>query len=501
MKKLCALALLAGLAGCGSYFSVRVPYQLPDMPGASAAGPALSALYVTVRTKPPAEENALGSLAAALLKQSPLDFKPSELARRAARSLARPGAKVCAWRVDKSGAADPFLALIKPAGLLSVTVNQPSVSTRKEDRSSVYYDKKKQKQTVKSKVWVYSASMSAEVKLYAWPSMELLDSWADTFSRTEDRFDASKDAGDWYADNEGNLFGAVAAKLAARYAGRPVDRFRPVFRKKGDKDSEEAGLLARRNSWDKAEEIWLRRAAAGGDWRDFLDLGVSAELKKDYAGAEARYRRAQALADGDKEAAPVRWGEIYRDLELVSSTRAAAGCDGKWFRERTAVLPFSDETTSMDGPPLVRQLVYESLKAGGYDLLTPEETDEALRRHGFSQGGQLAAAKPENIAAWLGAGRLVYGDITDFGEIIAGVYNRRMVKGSVRVWSAAGPELSYEESVVKVKTPKSLAGGLFGQLAKGLVERIRNKPLAYEAGLFSRQATENLPNAEKTLNR
>lgn len=494
MKKLTALALLVGLAGCGNYFSVRVPYQAPDMPGAASAGPALSALYLTVKTAPPAEENALGSLAAALTNKSGPDFRPAELARRAARALTRPGSRVCAWRVDKSGAADVFAPLLKPTGLLVVNAAGPAVSSRKEERTTEYYDKKKQKQTVKNKVWAYSASMYAEVKLYSWPALALLDSWADTFSQAEDRADNSKDAGDWYSDNEDRLFTAAAAKLTARYAGRPVDRFRPVFRKKGDKESEEAGQLAQRNSWDKAEEIWLTRAGAGGDWRDYLGLAVSAELKKDYAAAAANYRQAQGRAAGDKEAGIVRWGEIYRDLELASSTRAAGGCDGEWFGVRTAVLPFSDETTSLDGPPLVRQLVHERLKAGGYNLMPLEETDEILRGHGFSEGGQLAAAKPEDIAAWLGAGRLVYCNITDFGEIMAGVYNRRMVKGSARVWEAAGPGLSFEESVVKVKTPKNFAGGMFNQLARGLAERIKNRPLAFESGLFSQQVSENLPN-------
>ncbi|MDP2865101.1 MAG: hypothetical protein Q8O90_02545, partial [Elusimicrobiota bacterium] len=84
MKKLLLLIPLAVLAGCGNYFSVRVPYQVPDMPGAAAARPALSALYVTVKAEPAAEETALGSLAAALMKKSGPDFRPAELARRAA---------------------------------------------------------------------------------------------------------------------------------------------------------------------------------------------------------------------------------------------------------------------------------------------------------------------------------------------------------------------------------------------------------------------------------
>lgn len=487
------------LSGCGNYFSVRVPYRVPDMPNAAAARPALSALYVTVKAPAAAEESALGSLAGALLNKSGPDFSPAALAGRAAAALDRPGAKVCAWRVDKSGSAeDGFAPPLGPSGLLVISASRPSVSSRKEERVSVYYDKNKQKQAVKNKVWAYSAALSAEFKLYTWPAMELLDSWGDTFTHAEDRLDNTKDSGDWYAESEEKILSAVTGRLTARYAGRPMDRMRAVFIQKKDRESEEAARLAQRNSWDKAVEIWLRRTAAAGSWRDYLGLAVAAELKKDYAGAAAYYRQAENLSAGDKDGARIFWGQIYQDLEMASSTRPAAGCGGGWFGVKTALLPFSDETSSLDGPPLVRQLVYERLKAGGYDLVSLEETDAALRRHGFSEGGQLAAAKPADIAKWLGAGRLVYGNITDFGEIMAGVYNRRMVKGSARVWDAAtGKEIVFEESVVKVNTPKSFVGGMFGQLARGLAERIKNKPLAYESALFSRQLTENLPNLPK----
>ena len=488
-----SLLLLCGLAGCGNYFSVRVPHQVPEMPGAAAARPALSALYLTIRTAPPAEENALGALAGALGARQAPEFRPSELARHAARALARPASRVCAWRVAKAGAEDPFAAALKPSGLLVIEAASPSASARKEERSAVHYEKGGKKQTVKTAVQVYSASLYAGIKLYSWPAMAQLDAWSDNFSYTEERRDASADPADWYAANEGRLFGAVAAKLAARYAGRPLERLRPVFLKKGDKESEEAGRLAQRGRWDQAEEIWLRRAAAEGGWREYLGLAVSAEVKKDYAAAAAHYRQAQARGAGDKDAARIFWGQIYSDLETASSTAAAADCGSEWFAEKTALLPFSDETTSVDGPPMVRQLVYESLKAAGYSLVPLEQTDEALKRRGYSEGGQLTAAKPAELAGWLGAGRLVYGDLTDFAEVMAGVYNRRMIKGSARVWSP-GRELVFEESVVNVKTPKSFLGGLAGQLAKGLAERIRNKPLAEEAAKFSRQVSENLPN-------
>ncbi len=499
MKKLSPLLLLVLLSGCGNYFNVKVPYLLPDSPNAAAARQAMGGLYLVVRTPPAPEETAAVTLLGSLLKTAGPYDNPYALAARAARVLTRPGMRVCAWRVAKSSeAADVFAGRLAPSGVLEISVTRPSVSSRKEERSSVYYDKKKQRQVAKTKVWVYSAAMSSGFRLLSWPDSAPLDSWNEVFSYAEDRYDNSIDATDWYAENEEKLYGALTARLVARYAGRRVDRLRPVFRKKGDKQSEEAASLANRNDWGSAEGIWLTRAAAEGGWRDYLGLAVSAELKKDYRGAADYYRQAEKRTAGDKEADILNWAGIYRDLEIAAATVPASGCAGNWFGVKTAVLPFTDETTSIDGPPLVRSLLYERLRESGYDLVPLEAADEALRRHGFTQGGQLAAAKPEEIAAWLGAGRLVYGELTDFGEIMAGVYNRRIVKGSVKIWDAALKEaVSFDESVVRVKTPKSFVGGMFGQLAKGLAERIKNKPLAYESGLFSAQAAGNLPNAVK----
>lgn len=495
MKKLLLLLPMAALAGCGGYLSVKVKHRLPA--AQSAARPALGALHLVIKPPPRPAEGELSSLAGALLGRNSPDMNFQALALRVAKVLKQPGSKVCTWRVEKGGGnPSDFAERLAPSGLLVLTLGAPAVSAKKEERSAVQYDKKNQKQTVKSKVWVYTASLSAEVHLLAWPGEGVLDSWAYVFSVSEDRFDKSKDELDWYAANEGKLFAEMAERLADRYAGRVVERFRPVFSVKDDAEAEKAVKLAGNGKWEEASEIWAGRLSSGG-WRDQLGLAVAAEVRKDYGEAEEAYRRAQALAAGDKAAKPVRWQEIYRDLEKERSIPGARRCDRSWFEVKTALLPFSDETTSIDGPVLARQLVFAQLKEAGYSLVPLEKTDEALRSRGFSDGGQLGAAKPEELAAWLGAGRLLYSNLTDYGEIMAGVYNRRMVKGSFRAWEAGEKEIAFEESVVSVKTPKSLLGGLAGQLAKGLVERLKNRPLAYEAGIFSRQAAENLPAAAR----
>lgn len=498
MKKIFLLLPLAALAGCAGYLSVRVPHQLPDSPNAASARPYLGALYLIVKApeKPGGED--LSGLAGALLGKAGPEMNFQALGRSAARALKQPGSKVCAWRVEKAGGPpSAFAGRLNPSGILVITLGRPSVSAKREERSAVQYDKKKQKQTVKSRVWAYGASLPAQFHLLAWPGEAVLDSWAEVFTAAEDRFDKAKDEADWYAENEEKLLKALSGKLAERYAGRRTDRFRPVFSVEKDTESEDAVKLAGSGRWEEAAEIWQARAGSGGGWRDHLGLAVASELRKDYEEAEGYYRRAQELAAGDKAAKPVRWGQIYKDLETARSLPGARACDTGWFGVKTAVLPFSDETTSVDGPPLARQLVFAQLKEAGYSLLPLEKTDEILRQRGYGDGGQLRAARPEQLAEWLGADRLVYGNLTDYGEIMAGVYNRRMVKGSVRVWEAGAPELNFEESVVRVKTPKSLLGGLAGQLAKGLAERLKNRPLAYEAGIFSRQAAENLPAAIK----
>ncbi len=493
MKKIPILTFLALLAGCGGYYSVKVPYRVPGDPAAAAARPALGALYLVVRPpNDPIAEKA-GGLAGLLGKSLP-DMDLPGLGALTARAVNAPGSRICAWAVEKVDSPPGIFApRFSPSGLMVVSLKKPAITVSRRERSVVRYDKNKNKETVKTTVWVYSASLAADVRVLSWPDKAVLDSWADSESYSEERFDDSREKQDWYAAGEEKLFNKLAGKIAARYTGHMAYRFRPLFKVKKDAESEKALSLARSGSWAGAVEIWRARAERTGGWRDYLGLAVAAELSKDPGAARDYYKRAQAASSGDKAAKPVRWADIYRDIDSVVSEPQERPCDGSWFAVRTAVLPFADETTSIDGPILARQLVFDRLKAAGYDLMPLEETDELLRRHGFSDGGQLAAAAPEKIAGWLGAGRLVYCDISDYGEIMAGIYNRRMIAGTARVREKGGAEFSFRESVIKIKTQKSLIGGLASQLAKGMMERIKNKPLGYEAGLFSRQVAGDLP--------
>lgn len=498
MKKILILPMFCLLAGCGNFYSVRIPYYLPENNNAIETRKALASLYIAVKASPAPEESALGNIVGGLLNGRGAELDAYEFAKRTALAFSGPGVKVLAYRVFRTKEeSDPYIRYFAPSGVLELKISDPAVSARKENRSSVYYDRNKQRQTVKSVVWVYSASISANIRLVSGADGKVLDKMSDTFAITEERPDNGKSSADWYAENETKLFGAVTARLSGRYIGRQVLRARPLFRKKDDPGSAKAADLARRGKWSEAENIWSGRLRQKNDWRDMMALAVAAEVRKDYSGAKDYYLKAREASAGDKEAKPANWGEILGDLEIALSTGPAARPAGDdWFSGRMAILPFTDETTSIDGPPMLRTLIYGSLTAAGYRIQPLEETDKLLLSHGLTQGGQLGAADQAELCKWLGVERLFYGDINEFGEVMAGVYNRRMIKGRVMLWDLkdGGLVWALDTSVIKVNTSKSFLGGMFSQLAKGLIERIKNKPLAYESGLFARQVAETLPN-------
>ena len=500
-KALSVSPLLLLFCGCGNYYSARIPYYLPENNNIIEIKKALSSLYIAVKAPPEPEESAMDDIVGGLTHGRRVGMDTYEFAVKTAHVFSGSGIKVLAYRVSRTQEeSDPYTRYFSPSGVLELKISDPAVSARKENRSNVSYDKKKSGQTVKSVVWVYSASISADIRLVSGADGKVLDKMSDNFAYTEERLDNGKSAADWYAENETKLFGAVTARLSDRYIGRPVLRRRPLFRKKDDSESAKAADLAQRGKWPEAENIWSARLRGHNDWRDMANLGVAAEVRKDYRAAKDYYVRARAVSGGDKEARPANWGEILGDLDIMLSTGSAAGPAGDdWFAGSAAILPFTDETTSIDGPPMIRTLIRESLTAAGYRMQPLEETDDLLLAHGMTQGGQLGAADQAEICKWLGVERLFYGDINEFGEVMAGIYNRRMIKGRVMLWDLKTGSFIWglDAAVVKVDTPKSFLGGMFSQLAKGLAERIKNKPLAYEGSVFSAKMVEALPNKIK----
>ena len=95
---------------------------------------------------------------------------------------------------------------------------------------------------------------------------------------------------------------------------------------------------------------------------------------------------------------------------------------------RMAVLPVSNETNDLDGPLFIRKLIQENLTYRGAPLVPLDEVDAKLKENGFTDGGQLRAAKPSDIGQWLSADTLFYTTLVDFGYINVGFYWQRKVQ-------------------------------------------------------------------------
>ncbi len=183
-----------------------------------------------------------------------------------------------------------------------------------------------------------------------------------------------------------------------------------------------------------------------------------------------------------------------------------AGCAGKqvyvasdYVRPvKVAVLPMANETTDLDGPPYVRQLIFENLLSHGYVLNPLLDVDEKLRAQGFTDGGQLNATNPKEIGKWLAADGLFYATLVDFNYINLGYYWQRKVTVVGRLMSATTGEKLWECEktfmTLNIATKNEDAQQQFmGQLGTKALEKMLHVPLQPESRIAVKRLIDTLP--------
>lgn len=184
----------------------------------------------------------------------------------------------------------------------------------------------------------------------------------------------------------------------------------------------------------------------------------------------------------------------------------AAGCAGpkvfiaKSFvrPNRVAVLPMANDTNDLDGPILVREMIFQQLARRGYQLVPLAETDQILKTQGFTDGGQLGATTPQKIGEWLGTDGLFYSTLEDFNYINVGFYTQRLVKVSGRLVNAPTGERLWETersaSTRNIATNKKDAERLAAtQLAIKAIEKAAHRPLQPESRMMVDNLLSTLP--------
>ena len=116
-----------------------------------------------------------------------------------------------------------------------------------------------------------------------------------------------------------------------------------------------------------------------------------------------------------------------------------------------AVLPFANESNSIDAPVFMQKLAADGLTAGGYTVLPIKDVNDRLREAGITVGGQLASKTPQEIAQITGASAVLYGNVKSFTYITLGFYQKRGVALSAQLVGADGVE-QWRQSVSASRT-------------------------------------------------
>lgn len=151
-----------------------------------------------------------------------------------------------------------------------------------------------------------------------------------------------------------------------------------------------------------------------------------------------------------------------------------------------AVLPIENETTDMDAPDLVRELMTTELAENGYDTLSTNVITNALRDEGITDAGQLSAISTEELGQILDADALLYGRITTFRHFITGIYNERAVDVRFRLVDIHFNQRLWENEVrvanKQLSTEvKDIKEALISNVVGRIVEKTIRKPLLPES--------------------
>lgn len=166
-----------------------------------------------------------------------------------------------------------------------------------------------------------------------------------------------------------------------------------------------------------------------------------------------------------------------------------------------AILPPDNHSTDLAAPDTTRRVAAEMLASLGIvPVATPAQEDQ-LKAMGITDGGQLNAYKPEDIAAKLGVDGILYGVVKRFSEINIGVYVQRVVeaeytlvdKTGEKVWTVSGEGHNRVVNVSITNIAMEAGKAAAKQLVGTQLEKMLKIHLLQEAQLMSRAMTTKLP--------
>jgi len=115
-----------------------------------------------------------------------------------------------------------------------------------------------------------------------------------------------------------------------------------------------------------------------------------------------------------------------------------------------AVMPFENLSNDASGAEITRKKIYDALVNDKYEVMELEKTDAILRGLGVTDGGQLKRVELSKLAAGLGTGTLITGEVQEYFQgaslevIPFGFCFKRQVKLKITVRDALTGKILFE---------------------------------------------------------
>ena len=160
----------------------------------------------------------------------------------------------------------------------------------------------------------------------------------------------------------------------------------------------------------------------------------------------------------------------------------------------TALLPFSNESNTVDAPEIVRKFLFQEAARRGWAVQPLDETDRRLREQlQITDGGQLPGAEAADLGKALEVGTLVFGDVQEWKKITTGIYNTVIIKVAVKLVDAQSGAVRWERTQEVKRDVKIDAREPGASILAGIVVNLFLNPMTPYARQLAHELGPQLP--------
>jgi len=168
----------------------------------------------------------------------------------------------------------------------------------------------------------------------------------------------------------------------------------------------------------------------------------------------------------DKKINMIKWGMLVLMVGLLSACISIPKPqpDPTNPIHTVAIMPFGNDSNSVDAPNQLRDLLAKKLQAKFYRVVPLAEIDQTLEDEmGITLGDQLQDVDIKELKDKIKADAYVFGKVTHYDQTTSGVLNTNRVRAELQMVKT-DDDTVFWGSTLGIKS-ESKSGGLFGSMA------------------------------------